>query len=266
MPLSSLLERYDHVLLDLDGCVWIGDSPIPGSADAVSGLRAAGKSVAFLTNDSRQMPEDYVRKLWSLGVQAALDEVITAGSALQHVLAERPSPTSTYVIGSEAVFRHVSDAGCRIVNHTDQATTADVVVVSGHDELTFAELRDATQALLAGAELLAADRDPTFPAVGGMWPGTGAFVAALEYASGCRARSVGKPDPQMFMTTLDRLGPGRALMIGDRLEADIGGAVAAGIDGALVLSGVTTRAEAEASEDPKPVAIADDLRALVIAR
>jgi glycerol 3-phosphatase-2 len=265
MPLSPLFTRYDHVLLDLDGCVWVGDEPTPGAPAAISELRAGGKAVAFLTNDSRAMPEDYVRKLWSLGIQAALGEVVTAGSAIQHVLADRPRPMNAYVIGSEAIFRHVSDAGWRIVNHTDGATEADVVVIAGHDNLTFAELRDATQAILNGAEMLAADKDPAFPAEGGMWPGTGAFVAALEYATGASARSVGKPDTQMFETTLDRLGPGRALMIGDRIDADLAGAAAAGIDGAIVLTGVSSRAEAEQASDPAPVAIAADLHELVVA-
>ncbi len=184
MPLSPLFDPYDSVLLDLDGCVWLGDACTPGAPEAVAQLRSAGKAVAFLTNDSRMMPEDYVRKLWSLGVQAGLEEVITAGSALQHVLADRHPPTDAYVIGSEAIFRHVSDAGCRIVNHTDRATEADVVVVAGHDGLTFAELRDATRSLLNGGEMLAADRDAVFPADDGMSPGTGAIVAGLEYATG----------------------------------------------------------------------------------
>src|ERR1700683_4651119 len=112
MALSPLLNRYDNVLLDLDGCVWLGDACTPGAPEAVAQLRGAGKAVAFLTNDSRMMPEDYVRKLWALGLRAGLEEVITAGSALQHVLAERHTNTSAFVIGSDAVFRHAADAGC----------------------------------------------------------------------------------------------------------------------------------------------------------
>ena len=83
-----------------------------------------------------------------------------------------------------------------------------------------------------------------------MSPGTGAIVAALEYATGKTARSVGKPDPQMFETALDRLGSGRTLVIGDRLDADLAGAAASGLDGAIVLTGVATRAEAQAASDP----------------
>ncbi len=266
MALSPLLRQYDHVLLDLDGCVWLGNEIIPGAPEAIAALRGDGKSVAFLTNDPRRAPEEYVRKLWSLGVQASLEEVVTVGAAIQHVLAERRPRAKAYVIGADAIFRHVDDAGARIVNHTDQATTADVVVVAGHDDFNFAELRDATQAVLAGAEILAAGRDRIFPTEDGMWPATGAVVAALEYATASTARSVGKPDAQMFITALDRLGSGRALVVGDRLDSDLAGAAAAGLDGAVVLTGVTDRASANAATDPKPVAIADDLNSLVVAR
>ena len=265
MPLSPLLQSYDHVLLDLDGCVWIQDTCIPGSPEALAELRAAGKTISFLTNDGRRSPEEYVRKLWSLGLKASLEEIVTVGAAIQYELAGRLPGATAYVIGSAAIFRHVSESGHRIVNGTDRATSADVVVVAGHDDFSFAELRDATQAVLAGAELLAAARDRTFPAADGLWPGTGAIVAAVEYATERTARVVGKPDTVIFSTALDRLGPGRALMIGDRLDSDLAGAAAAGIDGAIVLSGVTSREQAQAASDPAPVAIAADLRALVMA-
>jgi HAD superfamily hydrolase (TIGR01450 family) len=265
MPLSPLLAAYDHVLLDLDGCVWVQDTLVPGSDEALAALRAAGKALSFLTNNARRSPEEFVRKLWSLGLQASLEEVVTVGAAIQYALAERRPGTPAYVIGSAAIFRHVSDAGCRIVNGTDHANEAEVVVVAGHDEFNFAELRTATQAVLTGAEMIAAGRDRTFPAADGLWPGTGAVVAALEYATERTARSVGKPDPLIFETALDRVAPGRSLMIGDRLDSDLAGADAAGLDGAIVLTGITTRQQAEAATDPAPVAVGDDLRSLVIA-
>jgi glycerol 3-phosphatase-2 len=264
MPLSPLLQAYDQVLLDLDGCIWIGDQAIPGSADALAGIRAAGKALAFVTNDARRSPEEYVRKLWSLGLRASLEEVVTVGAAIQYALAGRLAGSTAYVIGSPAVFRHVAESGHRIVNGTDQSAEADVVVIAGHDGFNYDELREATQAALNGAELMAAGRDRTFPGPDGEWPGTGAILAAVEYASRRSARVVGKPDPLIFSTALDRLGPGRALMIGDRVESDLAGAAAAGIDAAIVLTGVSTRAEAEAAKDPAPVAIAEDLRSLVM--
>ncbi len=265
MATSPLLDRYEHVLLDLDGCVWVGERPTPGAAEAIDALRAAGKSVAFLTNDPRGSPEEYVRKLWAVGIKASLQEVVTVGAAIQHLLAERAPRTETYVIGAPAIFRHVAEAGMRVVNGTSRAARAQLVIVAGHDELHFTELRLATQAVLGGAELIGAGRDPTFPREDGLWPGTGAIVAALEYATGRKARIAGKPQPQMFRAALDRLGPGNALMVGDRLDSDLAGAAAAGLDGAIVLSGVTTRAQAEAAHDPEPVAIADTLSELVSA-
>jgi glycerol 3-phosphatase-2 len=265
MPLSPLIQGYDHVLLDLDGCVWIEDTCIPGSPEALAELRTAGKTISFLTNDARRSPEEYVRKLWSLGLRASLEEVVTVGAAIQYALAGRLPGATAYVIGSAAIFRHVAESGHRIVNGTDAATSADVVVVAGHDEFGFSELRDATQAVLAGAEMIAAGRDRTFPGAGGLWPATGAIVAALEYATERTARTVGKPDPLIFRTALDRLGPGRAVMIGDRLDSDLAGAAAAGLDAAIVLTGVTSREQAEAASEPAPVAIGNDLRELVIA-
>jgi HAD superfamily hydrolase (TIGR01450 family) len=266
MPLSPLLTRYDHVLLDLDGCVWLGDECTPRAPEAISALRAAGKSIAFLTNDARLAPEEYVRRLWSLGVQAALEEVITAGSAIQHVLAEREPPKAAYVIGSDAIYRHVEDAGCPVVNYTDRAGSADIVVVAAYDKFQLAELRAAIQSVLAGAEILAANRDRTFPTSDGLWPATGSLVAALEYATERTARTIGKPDPQMFETALDRLGPGRALVVGDRLDSDLAGAAAAGLDGAIVLTGVSSREQAQDATDPAPVAVADNLFSLVVSR
>jgi glycerol-1-phosphatase len=264
VPLSPLLAGYDSVVLDLDGCVWVGEASTPGAAEAVSALRAAGKQLIFLTNDGRRSPEEYVRKLWSLGVQASLEEVVTVGAAIQYLLAGRER-AAAYVIGSPALFRHVRDAGHRIVNGTSQATRAELVVVSSHDEFSYGELREATQAILGGAELIAADRDRTFPREDGLWPGTGAIVAALEYATGHQASIVGKPEPQIFRAVLDRLGNGRTLVVGDRLDADLAGAAAAGLDGAIVLTGVSSRAQAESADDPAPVAVATDLHTLVLA-
>jgi glycerol-1-phosphatase len=264
MTLSPLLSKYDNVLLDLDGCIWVGNSCTRGAPQAVSELRAAGKRLAFITNDARRSPEEYVRKLWSLGLKASLEEVVTVGGAIQHVLAERGRGRGTYVIGSPAIFRHVADSGQAILNGTPRAVEAEVVVVAGHDEFDFRELRDATQAVLGGAEMIATGRDRTFPTENGEWPGTGAIVAALEYATGRTARSVGKPDPQIFVTALDRLEPGRTLVVGDRLDSDLAGAAAAKLDAAIVLTGVTTKSEAQAASDPAPVAVADDLHSLLL--
>ncbi len=263
MPLSPLARRYDHLLLDLDGCLWVGDSPTPQATDAVAALREGGKRVAFITNAVRESGEEVVRRLWRLGFQASLEEVVTVGGALQHRLSERGGG-SAFVIGPPAIHRHVEAAGMRIVNGTDLAGRADVVVVAGHERFDYGELRTAIRAALRGADLVSTGRDPTFPMPDGPWPGTGALVAAVEYGSGRTCDSVGKPEAQIFATALDRLGPGRALVVGDRLDSDLAGARAAGLDGAIVLSGVTARAQAEAATDPRPVALAETLAELIL--
>jgi glycerol-1-phosphatase len=264
MPISPLIAAYDQILLDLDGTVWVGDALTAGAAEALAALRAAEKGIAFVTNDAAGAPEDYVRKLWSLGLQASVGEVVSVGSAIQYFLAQRPGPAHAFVIGSPAIFRHVADSGQRIVNGTPSAAQADLVVVAAHERFDYAELRTATQAVLGGAEIVTAGRDATYPAPDGEWPGTGAVVAALEFATGARAQSVGKPDRLLFQTALDRLGPGRALMVGDRLDADLAGASAAGVDCAIVLTGVSTRAQAQAASEPAPVTIAENLEELVL--
>jgi len=121
-------------------------------------------------------------------------------------------------------------------------------------------------ALSRGADFLATGRDRTYPMPDGPWPATGALVAAVEYASERTAQIVGKPEPQLFRTALDRLGPGRTLAVGDRLDADIGAAASAGIDAALVLSGGATRQQAAVAPAPRPLVVTETLAELVLGR
>jgi glycerol-1-phosphatase len=263
VTLRPSIARYDQVLLDLDGCVWIGDDALEGAPEAVAALRDAGKAVAFLTNDVRHAPEEFVRKLWRLGFQAALSEVVTVGSAIQYLLSERDGGAA-YVVGSQALVDHVADAGLRIVNRTEFAGRADVVVVGAHERLSYEEIRIAAQAVRRGAELIGATRDATFPMPDGPWPATGAVLAAIETAAGREAdRIAGKPEPTMYAAARDRLGDGRCLAVGDRLEIDVLGAQRAGLDAALVLTGGVTHAEARAA-DPPPTLVAESLSSLVL--
>jgi HAD superfamily hydrolase (TIGR01450 family) len=262
VALSSLASSYDQFILDLDGCVWIGDRPTPGAVEAIAALRDAGKRVAFATNDPRSATEDYVARLWALGVQASLADVVTVGGAVQHLLAETRSGRTAFVIGTEPLVRHVSDAGVRVLNGTDLASRAEIVVVAGTEDLVFDDLRNASLAVRRGAELIATGRDPTYPQPDGDWPGTGAILAAVEYATGRTAQIVGKPEPQLFLTALDRLGAGRTLVVGDRLDSDVAAAARVPLDAALVLTGGTAREDLDGAE-PAPVAVADNLADLV---
>ena len=265
VPLSALARRYRHFLLDLDGCLFVGEAPTERAVAAMSALREASKGIVFLTNEVGSSPEEIVRKLWRLGFQASLDEVLTAGAALQFLLASsRPSGGAAYVVGSQAVVDHVAEAGLRIVNHTEFATRADVVVVADHERFDYAELRIATQAVLRGAELIGLNRDRTFPMPDGVWPGSGAVLAAVETATGRKADAVvGKPEPALYEAARDRLGDGKTLAVGDRLDADVLGAKRAGLDSALVLTGVTGRAQVDGAQ-PAPTHVADSLAALLL--
>jgi HAD superfamily hydrolase (TIGR01450 family) len=259
VSLSPALSSYAHVLLDLDGTLWVGDEPCDGAPEAVAALREAGLGVRFLTNDVRHAPEDFVRKLWRLGFQANVREVLSVGAAVQRALAERGGG-SAFVIGSQALVDHVAEAGLRIVNRTTFAPRADVVVVGGHDDLVYDELRVAAQAVMRGAELVGAARDATFPMPDGPWPGTGAILAAVETAAGRPADLVvGKPEPPMYAAAIENVGPGRVLAVGDRLDVDVAGALAAGLDAALI-------GAMPAGEDgPRPTLAAHSLAALVLA-
>jgi glycerol 3-phosphatase-2 len=263
VPLSPLAAAYDQFILDLDGCVWIGDEPTPRAVEAVEALRDAGKNVAYATNDPRSATEDYVARLWKIGIRASMSDVVTVGGATQHLLAETRSGRTAVVIGTDALRRHVADAGLKILNGTDLASRAEVVVLGGTEELVYEDLRVASLAARRGADFLATARDPTYPQPDGLWPGTGAILAAVEVASGRTAEIVGKPQPQLLLTALDRLGAGRTLVVGDRVDTDLSAAAAASLDAALVLSGGTER-QALNGFEPEPVAVTDTLADLLL--
>jgi HAD superfamily hydrolase (TIGR01450 family) len=268
VTLSPLLQRYDQVILDLDGCVWVGEEVVPGSPEAIVALREAGKRVAFATNNSWHPDEEQVARLWGHGIQASLGDVVTVGGAMQHLLNETRRGRTAFVIGGPSLHANVADAGLTVLNGDDGAEHAEVVVIGGTDTVTYDDLRVATLAARRGGDLLATARDPTLPMPGGHWPGTGALLAAVETASGVVGEIVGKPRPQLFRTALDRLGDGRTLAVGDRLDTDVAAATAAGLDAALVLTGGMSADEAAsaagADDSPTPVSIAADLRTLVL--
>ena len=264
MPLSPLARRYDQFILDLDGCVWVGEEPTPRAVEAIEELRDAGKDVAYATNDPRSATEDYVARLWKIGIRASVRDVVTVGGAVQHLLAETRSGRTAFVVGTDALRKHVADAGLRVLNGTDLASRAEVVIVGGTEDLVYDDLRFAALAVRRGADFLATARDPTYPQPDGPWPGTGAILAAVEVASGRKADTVGKPQPQLLLTALDRLGEGRrTLVVGDRVDTDLGAAAAAELDAALVLSGGTER-QALNGFEPPPVAVTDTLADLIL--
>jgi 4-nitrophenyl phosphatase len=259
----ALADRFDGFLVDLDGVVWEGRQFVPGAVEALRELRGAGKEVVFVTNNSVRAPGAYAARLRKAGVSVEDGRVVTAGVSTARLAAERVGCGGTaFVIGAPGFKEMVGAAGLTLLDG-EAAQGADAVLVSGHREFDYAELLTATRALQHGAALFATSRDPTLPMPGGAWPGTGATLAAVETASGQRAEIGGKPEPHLFEEARGLIARAeRVAMVGDRIASDIVGGRRAGLTTILVLSGASTRAQAEAA-DPPPDLVLDDLAALL---
>lgn len=275
MPLA---DRFDGLLIDLDGVVWIGREPVPGSPEALRALLDAGKRLVFVTNNPGKHPAAYAERLRGLGVEVGEEQIVTAGMVVARLAGEAAAAVgaggSAFVIGAPALKEMVAATGARVLEG-EEAHEADAVVVSGHRGFDYGELLIAKRALDRGAALFATSHDPTMPYPGGEVPGTGAVLAAVETASGKRAEIAGKPERHLFEMAREALacsfsGDGnekeqasqRVAMVGDRITSDIEGGMRAGLETVLVLSGTTTRAEAEAA-DPAPDFVLDDLSGLL---
>jgi glycerol-1-phosphatase len=258
----ALADEFDGLLVDLDGVVWIGREMVPGSAEALQTLIDAGVEIVFVTNNSVKRPAEYAARLRDAGIAAGDDRVLTGGAVTARLAAERVGPGGTaFVIGAPGFKETVAAAGLELLEG-EAAQSADAVVVSAHREFDYAELLTATRALQAGAALFGTSRDPTLPMPGGAWPGTGATLAAVETASGKRAETGGKPEPHLFDQARALIpNASRVAIVGDRMASDIEGGRRAGLKTILVLTGASTRAEAEAASPP-PDHVIDDLTAL----
>lgn len=244
---SAGAERYDGLIIDLDGVIWLGGHPIDGAAETIHRLRARGVRILFLTNDPQHSRAAQARRLTEIGIPATAGDVLTAAASAAAFLAgqERLAGARTLAAGPQALRDELTAAGFCLVAPRD-ANTAAIVVVAGHDRFDYAELRAATLAVGAGAELFATGRDAFVPTREGREPATGAIVAAIETATGATATITGKPEPPMFATARDRLaGCARVAVIGDHLASDIAGAKRAGLDAILVLSGATSADDLE---------------------
>jgi HAD superfamily hydrolase (TIGR01457 family) len=234
-----LADPYDAILLDLDGVLYRWPDPIEGSVEAVGRLRAAGKRLAFVTNNSSRTPQQVAERLTSIGIPAEASEVATSALATAAVLVER-GIRSAFVVGEDGLREALTDAGISLLDADDAVPEA--VVVGFDRSATYATLRDASVLVERGALLIASNADPSFPAPGGeAWPGAGALLAAIETTTGVRGEDLGKPHPPLFRRALEQMGGERPLVVGDRLDTDVAGAVTLGWDSALVLTGSTTR-------------------------
>ncbi len=253
---SGALSSCSGVVLDVDGVLVRGTVAIAGAAGALDRIRASGRGVAVATNNATRTPAQVARVLRAAGLGVEVAEVVTSSQAAASLL---DPGTRCLVIGMEGLRAALSERGCVDVQ---EPAEAEAVVVGLDTGLVWDDLRRATVALRAGAAFVATNGDRTFPTPDGLVPGNGATVAALIAASDREPVYAGKPAAPMLLTAAARVGGGRPLMVGDRLDTDIAGAAALGWDTALVLTGVSTRQEAEAVEH-RPTYVAASLAELV---
>jgi HAD superfamily hydrolase (TIGR01457 family) len=253
-----LAERYDAFLFDLDGVLYRGAEATPGAPAALARLRAAGKGLAFVTNNSSRTPKDVAHHLSSLGVVATPDEVETSSLVTASLLRER-GVTTAFVVGETGLTTALREHGIETIH--GEPDRADVVVVGWDRSADYAKLRTASLLVQRGASLVATNADPSFPAPDGRWPGAGALLAVIEITTGVSAEVIGKPHAPIFLAALERAGGGRPLVIGDRLDTDIAGAAALGWDSLLVLTGISTSDEAAVATQ-RPTHVGKDLMVL----
>jgi len=259
---SGPLDGYDAVLLDLDGTVLRGAEAVPEAPAVVNEVRQAGRAVQFITNNASRAPEDIARHLTELGVPTAPQEVVTSAQAAVALLMTQLSAGGTVlVVGTEALVAAVRSAGFGPVATASERPAA---VVQGHSpETGWAQLAEACLAIRSGAMWIACNVDLTLPTERGLLPGNGAMVAALRAATDRGPTVAGKPARPLLDTAVDRIGARRPLVVGDRLDTDIAGARAVGLDSLLVLSGVADAAALLAAPpEQRPSHLGADIRVL----
>lgn len=257
--MTSLARQHDCLLLDLDGTVFRGHEPTVG---AIESLAAVDARVLYVTNNASRAPAQVAEHLRELGFAAGADDVVTSAQSAAHLLAAHlPQESKVLVVGTDALAGEVSKVGLRPVRMFDDAPVA---VVQGHSPDTgWPDLAEAALAIRAGALWVAANVDLTLPSERGLLPGNGSMVAALRVATGQNPLVAGKPQPTLMNDALSRGTFTTPLVVGDRLDTDIAGAVAAGLPSLMVLTGVSTAAEAvHAVPAERPQYLAPDLRGL----
>jgi HAD superfamily hydrolase (TIGR01458 family) len=241
------------VLLDLDGVLYVGRAPLAGAAEALARLRAAGLPLGFITNTTRKSRRVIRSDLAAMGIVIDDAEMFTPARSVRNwVEARGLSPYMLIHPGLAEEFAGLPSGG------------GDAVVVGDAGEgFTYPALNQAFRLLMAGAPLLALATNRYYREADGLSLDAGPFVAALEYASGTRAMLFGKPAPDFYQAAVGalRCAAAETVMVGDDVEADVNGAIAAGLAGILVRTGKYRPEDAERA-DPR-AAVVDDIVAAV---
>jgi glycerol 3-phosphatase-2 len=260
---ESLATAHDVAMLDLDGVVYVGDAPAPHAADAIAAARQQGLRIAFITNNASRTPEKVAAKIAKVGVPAEADEVVTSAQAAARVLVNRfGAGARVVVLGATGLVQALLAVGLVPVA-VDDADAAALVTGYGPDVVWRDVMRGAVR-VREGLPWVASNTDGTIPTVFGLAPGHGVMVRMLREFTGVEPDVAGKPSRPLLDETIARTGAERPLMVGDRLDTDIEGAVRLGIPALLVMTGVTHLADLVAAPvHLRPTYIACDLRGLL---
>lgn len=251
------------VIFDLDGVLYVGGEACPGAAEGVSQAREDGLAVLFMTNNASRTPARVAEHLRTLGVQARAEEVLNSsqvGAAHLAALREHrggsrvsPEPDPLVLaVGGPGVGEALGDEGFSWIAASDVEPDGPPrkfwAVLQGYGpQMRVHDLHEAAYAINEGALWIATNADATLPTSRGFAPGNGALLAAVSHGTGVQPEVVGKPFPRSYRIALERLGlqAEEVLAVGDRLDTDIEGAIAAGLPNALVLTGVNSRSDGE---------------------
>ncbi len=260
---NALAEDYDCALLDLDGTAWSGDERIEHAAASVIEAREAGMASAFVTNNAMRTPQQVADKLNSMDFQATPDMVMTSAMDIAAIMAEELAEGSkVLVIGGAGLRLALEERGFVLVDSADDEPAA---VVQGLDkQVDWALLSEGAFAIERGAAFYASNLDATLPVERGQALGNGSLVRAIQHATRKRPTAGGKPEPGIYRRASELVGARNPLAVGDRLETDIMGAVAAGVPAMHVLTGVhMARDVIRAPRGQRPSYLAIDMRGLL---
>ena len=252
------------LILDMDGVVWKADAPIGDLPRIFTRIRERGLKFVFATNNGTKTPEEYRRKLSSLGVEVDATQVVTSSLAVAHMLSQKyPRGTKIFMIGGLGVQEALEEKGFELLS-TENAPNAQAFVMGIDRTINFDKVAEASLLVRSGIPFYATNTDRTFPTPRGEIPGAGSWVSIITSATGVQPIVAGKPLPFMMELSLNKLGTIKreTLIVGDRLETDIAAGQAIGCPTAAILSGVSTREEAEAWR-PIPTIIVENLADLV---
>lgn len=258
---AALLKGVESVLLDMDGVLYVGNQGLPGVQALLDYLDDSGRRWLCVTNNSSRTSLNFSEKLASMGVKVTPDRILGSAEATASWLAQQTPGAKVLMMGEQSVREQLLDKGFELVSDPYEA---EVVLATIFFGLNYSILTDLTLAIRNGARFIATNPDPSLPTERGQVPGTGSIVALLSTASGKRPEYVGKPYPGMYQQAMQRVGtePATTLMVGDRYDTDIAGALDLGMMTAGVTTGVNSAAEF-ASEDRPPHLIVPGLPQLL---